>query len=262
MSTFAIDPGGAAAPRYRAETNWPPVRAVLTGMAIMLVSLATALGAVVLYAASLQDFDILAEGEEMPMGILLFSQLLMQALTVLLVLWVAGWFGSSRRGTLSLHPMPHGAWDIAKGFLILVVVSGAFTVFAMNFAREDIRRDLETIWPLMRGEYWWLMAIIAIIGAPLSEELLFRGFLQSALAKPIGFWAAALITNTSWAALHADYTFTGLVDVFIAGAVFTYLLWRTGSLWVPIFCHGLYNGTIFLVLWLVEGPEVLLGPPV
>lgn len=260
MSTFVMDPGGADQPRYRPETNWPPLGALLTGIAIVVVSLAVALGFVAAYAAAQQNFDLFDDGAPIPMGVLLSSQLLMQALTVLLVLWVAGFFGSDRRAALSLNAMPHGVWDVAKGFLLLMIISGAFTVFAMNFARSDIRQDLETIWPLMRGEYWWLMALIAVIGAPLSEELMFRGFLQSALAKPLGFWVAGLVTNTCWAALHADYTLTGLVDVFIAGAVFTYLLWRTGSLWVPIACHGLYNGTIFLVLWLSGGPEVLLGP--
>ena len=86
----------------------------------------------------------------------------------------------------------------------------------------------------------------------------FRGFLQSALAQTrLGFWGAALITNTAWTALHAGYTLTGLVDVFVAGLLFSWVLWRSGSLWVPIVCHAFYNGLIFAVLWVLPLPDGL-----
>ena len=46
------------------------------------------------------------------------------------------------------------------------------------------------------GERWVLALLVVGIGAPLSEELLFRGFLLSALAgSRVGFWGGALITT-------------------------------------------------------------------
>jgi membrane protease YdiL (CAAX protease family) len=45
-----------------------------------------------------------------------------------------------------------------------------------------------------------------------------------------------------------------LVEVFIAGLFFCWVLWRTGSLWVPIACHTLYNSSILFFLWMIPLP--------
>jgi len=99
------------------------------------------------------------------------------------------------------------------------------------------------------GEQWVLALLVVGVGAPLSEELLFRGFLLSALARSrVGFVGGALVTSGLWTALHAGYSLAGIVEVFTIGLFLSWLLWRTGSLRVPIFCHGLYNALIVLVL--------------
>jgi membrane protease YdiL (CAAX protease family) len=54
--------------------------------------------------------------------------------------------------------------------------------------------------------------------------------------------------------LHAGYSAVGLVEVFSIGLIFSWLLWRTGSLWVPIFCHAVYNILVVLVLRLADLP--------
>ena len=70
-------------------------------------------------------------------------------------------------------------------------------------------------------------------------------------------WAsggAALITTSLWTALHAGYSLAGIVEVFLIGLFFSWLLWRTGSLRVAIFCHALYNSLIVVVLRYVPLP--------
>ena len=120
--------------------------------------------------------------------------------------------------------------------------------------RHDMYADLRPFVQLF-GEHWVLALLVVGIGAPLSEELLFRGFLLSSLARSrIGFWPGALITTGLWTALHAGYSTAGIAEVFLIGMFFSWLLWRTGSLRVPIFCHALYNSLIVLVLWYVPLP--------
>ncbi len=264
MSTAMISPVSTEAPLYHAETGWPPVRAVLMVLVILAVSAILGIAVYLVVGAMIDPSMAWFEDESlMPQWLMLTGQFVMQICSLLLVWWVAGWFRSDRQAVLALYNVPGGLPTIVKSFLLLSVISGAFTIYALYFASEDVLTDLGPMWPLMKGEYWWLMALVAVIGAPLSEEFVFRGFLQSALAKSaLGFWGAALITNTAWTALHAGYTMTGLVDVFIAGLVFSWLLWRTGSLWVPVICHGLYNGLIFAVLSVLEMPEGLPGLPV
>jgi uncharacterized protein len=91
------------------------------------------------------------------------------------------------------------------------------------------------------GELWVLALLVVGMGGPISEELLFRGFLLSALATKFGFWGAAIISTTFWAALHGGYSATGFLSVFAMGLLFCWQLHRGGSLRVPILCHALYN---------------------
>jgi uncharacterized protein len=84
--------------------------------------------------------------------------------------------------------------------------------------------------------------ISLVVAAPLVEELLFRGFLLSAIAwSKIGFWGAAMITNTVWVSLHLSYPWHALFMAFVLGVLLSLALWKTGSLWPCILAHGLYN---------------------
>jgi membrane protease YdiL (CAAX protease family) len=96
--------------------------------------------------------------------------------------------------------------------------------------------------------------VVLAIGAPLSEELIYRGFLLSALARTrLGFWGAALVVTAVWTALH-DYSAFGVVGVFMMGPVLSWLLWRTGSLRVTIFCHALNNALALVAHQLITLP--------
>jgi membrane protease YdiL (CAAX protease family) len=94
----------------------------------------------------------------------------------------------------------------------------------------------------------WLVGLAVIVGAPLAEELLFRGFLLPALTKTRrGFWGAAVVTTIGWTALHF-YSIAGLIEVFMIGVYFAWLVRRYGTLWLPMALHALYNGLQFAVL--------------
>jgi membrane protease YdiL (CAAX protease family) len=115
--------------------------------------------------------------------------------------------------------------------------------------------DVRPLVDLVRGPSWPLVAAVVAVGAPLAEELVFRGFLLSALARtPLGFWGAALLANLPWTALHWGYSTVGLLEVFVIGLFFSWLLWRSGSLRVPIVCHAIFNGLVLLMLRYVDLP--------
>jgi uncharacterized protein len=82
-----------------------------------------------------------------------------------------------------------------------------------------------------------------VLAAPLTEELIFRGAIFSALASsPVGRIGAVIITSAAWALIHltaAPWLFVGII--FIMGLVLGTLLLRFGSLWVTIACHTAWN---------------------
>ena len=90
-----------------------------------------------------------------------------------------------------------------------------------------------------------------ILAAPLTEEVLFRGALFSAIASSrLGRVGAVLITAALWALAHAasaPWLFIGML--FIMGICLGLLLLRFGSLWVTIACHASWNALSSLALF-------------
>jgi membrane protease YdiL (CAAX protease family) len=88
------------------------------------------------------------------------------------------------------------------------------------------------------------VALTAVIGAPVVEEILFRGALFAALVtSPVGKWGAVLIMAALFALLHATSDQWPIVGVlFFMGIMLGLLMLRFGSLWVPIAAHALWNG--------------------
>jgi membrane protease YdiL (CAAX protease family) len=85
--------------------------------------------------------------------------------------------------------------------------------------------------------------VFAIVIAPVCEEMFFRGFLFHGLWPRLGMWGAAFASGLAFGAIHvtgADKL--GLVIPFaVIGALFAWLVARTGSLWNAIVAHMIFN---------------------
>ena len=126
------------------------------------------------------------------------------------------------------------------------VVMTCYSLFAFAVFPEAVRQDLGLFAAMLEGAPVFLPPLVLCVGAPVAEELLIRGFLLGRLARTrLGFIGGALIANAAWTLLHLSYSLVGLADVFLAGLVLSWSLWRTRSLWVPIGLHALYNATVF-----------------
>jgi len=99
----------------------------------------------------------------------------------------------------------------------------------------------------------WLPALLvaAIIVAPAGEEILFRGFLfrgwarTDRLAPPV-----ILAISVLWAALHVQYDWAGVLQIFVIGLFLGWIRWRSGSTMLTFLLHALFNleGTLETVL--------------
>jgi membrane protease YdiL (CAAX protease family) len=178
-----------------------------------------------------------------------------QGLIVLLTLLASMLLGGRARDVLALRRTPYGWRSYAGAFLALVAMQALLSAIQYSTISGDLYGDLRPFVELIRGPDWPLAAAVIGVGAPLSEELLFRGFLLSSLAGTrLGFWGAALVATGLWTAMHAGYSIMGIIEVFIIGLFFSWLLWRTGSLRVAIFCHAVYNSLVVVALRFVELP--------
>ena len=191
-----------------------------------------------------------------PPGPLLSFLAAMQLALVALVLLAARGFGSRPRDVLALVPAVRGWRSYVFGFLGLAAIVGVMDVLMLLLKPEPLMGDMRPYVAMIRSDMWWLTLLVVGLGAPLSEELLFRGFLQSALAQTrLGFLGATLVTTSTWTALHANYSVLGITQVAVIGLYLSWLLWRTGSLRVTMFCHGAYNLLMTLLIGLLPLPN-------
>ena len=90
-----------------------------------------------------------------------------------------------------------------------------------------------------------MAGVLAVICAPIAEEVFFRGFVFGGLTR-WGFWPAALLSSLLFAGVHFD---PGSVIPFVGiGVVLAWLFWKRGCLWDNILFHMMFNGTSFAVL--------------
>lgn len=113
--------------------------------------------------------------------------------------------------------------------------------------QDDLRMLFDSI-PATIANRTLLFVTIAIL-APAVEELLFRGLLQKSLSKHLPIAAAIGISAAIFGAMHLDlYAFPAL---FVMGAVFGYIYYRTGSLRVNIALHMINNGAALILSWVL-----------
>lgn len=103
--------------------------------------------------------------------------------------------------------------------------------------------------------------IVAVL-AGVSEELFFRGALQRLISsKPISHHAAIWVTAFLFSAFHMQ--FFGFFPRLLLGAFFGYLLYWSGSIWLPVAMHALNNGLVVYSSWhmrvMPEGQGVDIG---
>lgn len=231
-------------PAYESRTPWSPWAALLAALVIVGASI---LGSILVLGSSF----VAGSGEGPGAGRqdmnALATLAIWQAIAVVLTMLASALFGGRIRDVLALRP-PGVAQVYLKAVLLMAALQVVVSAVQYFFFPQDMYADLRPIVRLF-GDQWVLALLVVGLGAPLSEELLFRGFLLSALSRSrLGFAGAAVVTTILWTALHAGYSIAGLVEVSLIGLFFSWLLWRTGSLRVPIFCHALYNTLIVVVL--------------
>ena len=97
-----------------------------------------------------------------------------------------------------------------------------------------------------------------VLFAPVAEEVVFRGFLYRGLARKPGHEPyAILIITLVWMAVHQQYDWVGLLQIFVIGLLLGWVRWSTGSIGLTILMHMAANlfasiETIVWVEWLMD----------
>ena len=148
--------------------------------------------------------------------------------------------------------MRHWVFDTGRG------VVGFLAVFPVSFGLAQLFTWIvKSISPEMVQPHTYLVAldevssawkagivVLAVIGAPLAEEILFRGLLQSMLRRYLRSpWGGVLISSAIFALFHLG-TPQNIPALFVLAVVLGYNYERCGRLWAPILIHMLFNGAM------------------
>jgi membrane protease YdiL (CAAX protease family) len=145
--------------------------------------------------------------------------------------------GPSLRDYLALRRPPPGA--IAVGLALTLGVGVVQHVGSLWFG-EPIPAFVAHSYRTAGSPTFLVVAFV--VCAPLSEEVVFRGFLLTGLATAYRTRTAVLVTAVIFAALHlGQYGLWELVSLAVFGALLAVARLRSGSLLVPIAMHGAMN---------------------
>jgi len=94
------------------------------------------------------------------------------------------------------------------------------------------------------GDPWaWVVIGVVIIGAPVVEEFLYRGFLQTGFLRLTrSGWLSILITSVLFALTHAEIADPrALPGLFVLSVAMGVAFEKTGRISIPIGMHALFN---------------------
>lgn len=127
------------------------------------------------------------------------------------------------------------------GFAVLLVGLGLlFQVAGFDSPEQHALEDV-----VAGGPDAVLAVVLAVVLAPVLEELVFRGALHQSLRQRTGFWPAALLSSAIFAVVHVEVVVSSpvfLVQLFLLGLLFAWLLERSGNLLAPVVAHLVFNG--------------------
>lgn len=170
------------------------------------------------------------------------GQLFTIAIIILIIMWrvkIPHQFGLSLKGRWKSLLWVPAILALSWGITGLLVSLGYFE-FLKDFLGESPLQDSvlllqESNDPLLIG----LMAIVAGVGAPLSEEVLFRGYIYPVVKGYSAPWFGILFSGLMFGVIH--YNLAGLPTLVVMGCLLALSYEKTKSLWIPIFVHLIFN---------------------
>jgi membrane protease YdiL (CAAX protease family) len=156
-------------------------------------------------------------------------------------LTVAAAWSQFGRGALRILGLQKGSlalchWVAAA--LVLAVFGAWLTLWVHGIVLDSQYAEVRRI------------ALLAVLGAPLCEEILFRGLLYGAVRDRLGVPAARILSSLAFGVLHgpvrAPWTFA-------FGVLLAYLRERTDSLILPIVVHTAANAFGLWLMWRLIG---------
>ena len=232
-----------SAPDRGVVTDWPPWTApvaLIGGLVLALV------GGLVVDLPALA-FGVSLTSSHMPPGLTIADTIVQDVGFVFASVYCARLGARTVRSWQFGLRRPPVGWRSAGGEIVLLLV--AFIVLSAIWAavvHTEKEKLLETLGSNEGTALLLLSAGLTCVVAPICEELLFRGYIFTALRNWRGMWPAALITAVMFGGVHAGSApALDLVPLGALGFGLCLLYRYTGSLYPCMIAHSLNNSIAF-----------------
>ena len=162
-------------------------------------------------------------------------------------------------GTLAEDFGFRGKWsDIGLGLVValavqLLVLPGIAYLLRPLLGEPEVSGPVQDLLDKSQGLAFAGLILSVAVGAPIVEELFFRGLLLRSLQRRLPDWAAVVLSAVAFgiahgSALPVDAVVLVMVSLTVFGAILAVMAIRTGRLGPSIVTHAVFN--LFTLLYL------------
>jgi membrane protease YdiL (CAAX protease family) len=161
---------------------------------------------------------------------------------------LSGWFRTGIIATTGTALL----WIIPTMLILGAFNLGLITLLKSSGVSLDAQPITHALRDVSNPSLLALSALALAVGAPLMEEIVFRGVLYSNARRWFPKWYALAASSLFFAVVHGNLL--SFIPLAALGAVFAEVYDRTRNLAVPVIMHGFFNLSSFLIL--VFAPDV------
>ncbi len=228
---------------------WGPVSGILLGLVIFMIA-QTAAYIVISIMASAQDLSVKTYYDQNPVLVSFVGSVLLGTIGVGLVYLATKKYDSWTALKLKRATLEQLFW-VLPGILAYIGISAVLYVLVDNFfpgvdldQEQNIGFDTAA-----RGVQLALAFVALVVIAPISEEILFRGYTFQGVRRSFHWIIAAVVSAGLFGVAHGQFNVA--MDTFALGITACWLLEKTGSLWPAILLHGIKNFIAFYFVFVV-----------
>jgi len=145
---------------------------------------------------------------------------------------------------LKLLQLKHLSWCLgivlfAWGITALFQFAGYFSFLESYYGKAPLQEAVQILQSSEDIVLLSLIALLACVGAPLMEEVLFRGYIYPVVKKFSGTGVALMFSGVLFSLIH--YNLASLPTLIVLGVLLALAYEKTRCLWVPIITHSIFN---------------------
>lgn len=146
---------------------------------------------------------------------------------------------------------PTDLWGVPLGVLtqlvaLRVVYWPLQAIWPDTFGQERLEQRARELYDSAHGAGVLLLVLVVVVGAPLVEELVYRGLLQGAAVRSTRRWPAVVAVALFFAVIH--FQPVEVPGLFVIGLVMGAGALLTGRLGLSVITHVAFNATGLFVV--------------